>query len=138
MEHTRLFLEGRNEELVSTLKGRMVQAAADEAYERAAQLRDAIRTIETLHDRQQKMATAELGDRDAFGVKLGPAGAVVQVFQVAAAAGRRAGRAGDRGRRRRHCEESEVVQAALQQFYADRIAPPEVHLPVDSATPTPR
>ncbi len=32
--------------------------------------------------RQQKMASAELGDRDAFGLKVGPAGASVQVFQV--------------------------------------------------------
>src|SRR5688572_329196 len=82
VEHTRLFLEGRNDELVSTLKTRMTEAAGDEHFERAAQLRDAIRTIETLRTRQQKMATAELGDRDAFGIKLGPAGAVVQVFQV--------------------------------------------------------
>ena len=129
VEHTRLFLEGRNEELVSTLKGRMVQAAVDEEYERAAQLRDAIRTIETLKNRQQKMATAELGDRDAFGVKLGPAGAVVQVFQV------RGGKVVERVElvtegASTALEESEVVQAALQQFYADRIAPPEVHLPV--------
>jgi excinuclease ABC subunit C len=130
VEHTRLFLEGRNDELVTTLKGRMVQAAIDEEYERAAQLRDAIRTIETLKNRQQKMATAELGDRDAFGVKLGPAGAVVQVFQV------RGGKVVERVELVTEAastalEESEVVQAALQQFYADRIAPPEVHLPID-------
>jgi excinuclease ABC subunit C len=60
----------------------MMEAAADERFEQAAQLRDAIRTVETLRDRQQKMATPELGDRDAFGVKVGPGGAVVQVFQV--------------------------------------------------------
>src|SRR5688500_6606915 len=129
VEHTRLFLEGRNEELVQTLKARMVQAALGEEYERAAQLRDAIRTIETLKNRQQKMATAELGDRDAFGVKLGPAGAVVQVFQV------RGGKVVERVElvtegASTALEEAEVVQAALQQFYADRIAPPEVHLPV--------
>ncbi len=129
VEHTRLFLEGRNDELVATLKGRMIQAALAEEYERAAQLRDAIRTIDTLKNRQQKMATAELGDRDAFGVKLGPAGAVVQVFQV------RGGKVVERVElvtegASTALEESEVVQAALQQFYADRIAPPEVHLPV--------
>ena len=28
------------------------------------------------------MASPEFGDRDAFGLKLGPAGAVVQVFQM--------------------------------------------------------
>jgi excinuclease ABC subunit C len=130
VEHTRLFLEGRNEELVQTLKARMTQAALDEAYERAGQLRDAIRTIETLKNRQQKMATAELGDRDAFGVKLGPAGAVVQIFQV------RGGKVVERVElvtegASTPMEEAEVVQAALQQFYAERIAPPDVHLPVE-------
>ena len=130
VEHTRLFLEGRNDELVQTLKTRMAQAAAEEEYERAAQLRDALRTIETLGTRQQKMATAGLGDRDAFGVKLGPAGAVVQIFQV------RGGKVVERLElvtegASTAMEESEVVQAALQQFYADRVAPPEVHLPVE-------
>src|SRR4051794_18000149 len=79
---TQLFLEGKNEELATTLRTRMVEAAAHERFEEAAQLRDAMRTVQTLHDRQQKMATAELGHRDVFGVKLGPAGVVIQVFQV--------------------------------------------------------
>src|SRR5436190_16498537 len=58
---TEMFLEGKNEELVKTLKGRMVDAAESERYEEAAQLRDAMRTVQTLHDRQQKMATTALG-----------------------------------------------------------------------------
>src|SRR5438309_6263362 len=45
---TQLFLEGKNEELVKTLKGRMTQAAEGERFEEAAQLRDAIRTVQTL------------------------------------------------------------------------------------------
>src|SRR4249919_2662366 len=80
--HTRLFLEGRNDELVSELKTRMTEAAGAERFEEAAQVRDALRTIETLAQRQQKMTGTGLGDRDAFGLKIGPAGAVVQVFQV--------------------------------------------------------
>src|SRR6516164_2416675 len=80
--HTKLFLEGRNDELIGQLRDRMSRAAGDERFEEAAQLRDAIRTIETLQQRQQKMTGTELGDRDAFGIKVGPAGAVVQVFQV--------------------------------------------------------
>ena len=137
VEHTRLFLEGRNDELVAGLRERMSDAAAAERFEQAAQLRDALRTIETLRTRQQKMASAELGDRDAFGIKLGPAGAVVQVFQV------RGGRVVERielvtdaGSMRMTADpaddaltEAEVLQAALQQFYADRVAPPEIHLP---------
>jgi excinuclease ABC subunit C len=136
VEHTRLFLEGRNDELLATLRGRMGDAAAAERFEQAAQLRDAIRTIETLRARQQKMASPETGDRDAFGLKLGPAGAVVQVFQM------RGGKVVERvelvtdptppgtGGFRLQAEEADVLQAALQQFYADRVPPPEVHVPV--------
>jgi excinuclease ABC subunit C len=127
---TELFLEGKNDELIKTLTGRMLDAAAGERYEEAAQLRDAIRTVQTLHDRQQKMATAELGHRDVFGLKLGPAGAVLQVFQV------RSGRVVERvelgtedpiaaGR------DTTVLAAALQQFYELRMAPPEIHVPVE-------
>ena len=79
---TQLFLEGRNDELTRTLKNRMSEAADAERFEEAAGMRDALRTVQTLHDRQQKMATTELGHRDVFGLKLGPAGVVVQVFQV--------------------------------------------------------
>src|SRR5258707_10268714 len=79
---TQLFLEGKNDELVKTLRARMVAAAEGERFEEAAQLRDATRTVQTLHDRQQKMATTELGHRDVFGVKLGAAGVAIQVFQI--------------------------------------------------------
>src|ERR1700680_815803 len=82
VELTQLFLEGRNDELAKTLKSRMSEAADAERFEEAAGMRDALRTVQTLHDRQQKMATTELGHRDVFGLKLGPAGVVVQVFQV--------------------------------------------------------
>jgi excinuclease ABC subunit C len=132
VEHTRMFLEGRNDELVAVLRERMSDAAASEQFERAAQLRDAIRTIETLRTRQQKMASAELGDRDAFGVKLGPAGAIVQIFQV------RSGRVVERVElvteagpvRSTELSDADVLLAALQQFYSDRPAPPEIHLPL--------
>src|SRR5713226_8612249 len=125
---TQLFLEGRNDELVTTLRGRMIDASSGERFEEAAQLRDALRTVQTLHDRQQKMATAELGHRDVFGLKLGPAGVAIQAFQV------RRGRVVERielgtedaivGSR-----EGEVLEAALPQFYELRGAPPEIHVP---------
>ena len=127
VEHTRLFLEGRNDELLTGLRDRMTEASTAERFEQAAQLRDAIRTIETLRTRQQKMASVELGDRDAFGVKLGPAGAIVEIFQV------RGGRVLERvelvTEGNPGLTEAEILQVALQQFYSDRHAPPEVHLP---------
>jgi excinuclease ABC subunit C len=142
VEHTKLFLEGRNDELLSTLRERMADAAHAERYEQAAQLRDAIRTVETLRARQQKMAGPGLGDRDAFGLKLGPAGAVVQIFQmrsgrvverielVTESQDSRAGRGGGPAAESADLTECDVLQAALQQFYAERTAPPEVHVPV--------
>lgn len=160
VEHTKLFLEGRNDELIAHLRQQMDEAAGAERFEEAAQLRDAMRTVQTLRDRQQKMATTELGDRDAFGVKVGPSGAVVFVFQM------RGGRViervelvteGDSGgdppslagvrrelrrglaaaartaKRAAEAGERDIVQAAAQQFYQDRDVPPEVHLPVEIA-----
>ncbi len=125
---TQLFLEGKNDELVKTLRGRMTSAAEGERFEEAAQLRDALRTVQTLHDRQQKMATTELGHRDVFGVKLGPAGVVAQVFQV------RTGRVIERIELGTDdaivgSTEGEVLEAAIQQFYELRGAPSEVHVP---------
>jgi len=137
----RLLLEGRQDELVGQLQAEMVDAAVDERFERAAFLRDAIRTLETLQARQQKMATPGLGDRDAVAVKSGPAGAVVQVFQM------RRGRVVERveltsegektsgvffedtsGEKdtRRLFHETEVLEAALEQFYSGQTPPPEI------------
>jgi excinuclease ABC subunit C len=125
---TQLFLEGRNDELLKTLKGRMIAASEGERFEEAAQLRDAMRTVQTLHDRQQKMATTELGHRDVFGAKIGPAGASVLVFQV------RSGRVVERIELDTETaivapSVAAVLAAAVQQFYEARGAPPEVHLP---------
>ncbi|HZT77101.1 MAG TPA: excinuclease ABC subunit UvrC [Vicinamibacterales bacterium] len=148
---TKLFLEGKNDELAGTLRQRMLDAAAGERFEEAAQLRDAMRTVQALHDRQQKMATAELGHRDVFGLKRGPAGVVVQVFQV------RRGRvvervelgtddterAGPAEREGAFTEregvsgasvaltDGEVLATAIQQFYELRGAPPEIHVPIE-------
>jgi excinuclease ABC subunit C len=126
---TKLFLEGRNQELAEQLRGRMLDASAAERFEEAAQLRDAMRTVEAVRERQQKMASVELGDRDVLGVKVGASGAVVQVFIV------RGGRviervefvwdAAESGE-----SEADVIEAAIQQFYADQDPPPEIHVPV--------
>ena len=127
---TKLFLEGRNDELIRTLKTRMLDASAGERFEEAAQMRDAMRTVQTLQDRQQKMATAELGHRDVFGLKLGPAGVVIQVFQV------RRGRVVERVELGTDnpilaSREGEALAAAIQQFYELRGAPVEIHVPLD-------
>ena len=128
---TQLFLEGRTEELAVDLRTRMEESAAAERFEQAAQLRDAMRTVETLADRHQKMASPDMGARDVFGLKLGMAGAVMQVFQV------RGGRVVDRVELVTEAaggpptSEGEVLSAALAQFYETAQVPPEIHLPAD-------
>src|SRR5688572_7195837 len=128
--NTKLLLEGRTDELAETLRERMVAASRDERFEEAAQLRDAMRTVQILRDRQQKVATAQLGDRDVFGLKTGPSGGTIQVFAM------RGGRVVERvelatepgGIARR---DADVLQAALQQFYEMRVPPAEINLPVE-------
>jgi excinuclease ABC subunit C len=130
VSNAKLLLEGRNDELIDTLRGRMADASEQQRFEEAAQLRDALRTVQTLRDRQQKVATAQLGDRDVFGVKVGPSGGAIQVFSM------RGGRVIERielvtdpgGIASR---DAEVVQASLQQFYEMRMPPAEINLPVE-------
>ena len=90
--------------------------------------------------RQQKMAGAELGDRDAFGLKVGPAGAVVQVFQM------RGGRVVERielvsdagaDRRRRRADaprptrrKATCCRRRCSSSMPTDPAPPEIHLPL--------
>ncbi|HEV8394447.1 MAG TPA: excinuclease ABC subunit UvrC [Vicinamibacterales bacterium] len=127
--NTELLLEGRTEELADTLRERMQSSAEAERFEEAAQLRDALRTVQTLAERQQKLATPQTSDRDVFGLKVGPSGGVVQAWamrggrvvervELAIEAGAVAG--GD----------ADVMGAVLGQFYERRVPPPEIDLPV--------
>jgi excinuclease ABC subunit C len=127
---TRLLLEGRNDELIETLRERMVAASADERYEEAAQVRDALRTVQILRDRQQKVATAQLGDRDVFGLKVGPSGGTIHVFAM------RGGRVVERVELATEpgalaSGELDVLQATLGQFYELRVPPAEINLPIE-------
>jgi len=128
--NTRLLLEGRNDELISTLRQRMVDASEQQRFEEAAQLRDSLRTVQTLRDRQQKVATAQLGDRDVFGLKVGPSGGAIQVFAM------RGGRVVERMELATNpgglaVRDADVLQAAVQQFYEMRVPPSEIDLPLD-------
>ena len=128
--NTRLLLEGRNDELIDTLRDRMVAAAGEQRYEEAAQLRDAVKTVQILRDRQQKVATAQLGDRDVFGLKVGPSGGTIHVFAM------RGGRVVERVELATDpgalaVGDIEVLQAAVAQFYELRVPPSEINLPVE-------
>ena len=127
-----LLIEGRQDELVDGLSGEMRTAADTEQFEKAAHLRDAIKTIGTLAAWRNKMEAPGMDDRDAFGLKAGPSGGVVQVFLIRH--GRIADRVElvtDRTDAAGNLDDRTLLCIALQQFYADRVAPPEVHTPVE-------
>jgi excinuclease ABC subunit C len=62
----KLFLEGRQTDLVKSLRKRMEEAAIVEEFERAAKYRDLISTVELLQEKQ-RIATVEGDDADVFG-----------------------------------------------------------------------
>jgi excinuclease ABC subunit C len=62
----KLFLEGRQTDLVRSLRQRMGEAATDQEYERAAKYRDLISTVEQLQEKQ-RIASVEGDDADVFG-----------------------------------------------------------------------
>jgi excinuclease ABC subunit C len=85
----KLFLEGRQTDLVKSLRGRMDQAAESEEYERAAKYRDLTSTVEQLQEKQ-RMAAVEGDDADVFGYHFENAMLAVNLFHM------RAGRILDR------------------------------------------
>ena len=133
----KLLLEGRDDELLVTLRDRMTDAAASERYVVAALMRDSLRTVQVLRDRQQKVATPGFGNRDVFGLKVGPSGSAIQVFAM------RSGRVVERVELLADPggvanTDADVLQAALQQFYEDRVPPSDISLPlaIENTEPT--
>ena len=62
----KLFLEGRQTDLVKSLRARMASAADAQEFERAAKCRDLISTVEQLQEKQ-RIAAVEGDDADVFG-----------------------------------------------------------------------
>ena len=129
VESARLFLEGKNDDLVASLKKQMHRAAEDERFEEAARLRDTIRTLEDLGTRQ-KMATVRGEERDIFGLYREGNQAVLQVFSM------RSGKIVDRDSfaldKLEALEDQDVLSSSLKQYYElDRYLPAEIHAPMD-------
>ncbi|HXI56286.1 MAG TPA: excinuclease ABC subunit UvrC [Polyangia bacterium] len=62
----RLFLEGKSDELLGRLGGRMKEAAARTDFERAAEIRDQLRALETTLE-EQRVVSTDFVDQDIFG-----------------------------------------------------------------------
>lgn len=122
----RLFLEGRHKELEKSLRERMREASATEAYERAARYRDTLATLERLAVKQH-IASVGLEEQDYFAHRAEGGEVALQLFQM------RQGKVS--ARREFAFEEVEpdlpaFYASVLAQWYADAEPPREIYLPV--------
>ena len=76
-----LFLRGRTREVIKKLRLEMAEFAKDQAFEKAANIRDTIFAIEKVMERQV-VVSSDRRDRDIIGVASDRAKAVVTVMQV--------------------------------------------------------
>jgi excinuclease ABC subunit C len=81
IRETVLFLEGRTDEVVRSLRTQMASASEAMQYERAAQLRDQLRAIERVTETQAVASTKPV-DEDVFGLARRDGEAMVQVLFV--------------------------------------------------------
>ena len=128
VERARLFLAGRNEPVMKSLKREMWEAAEATDYERAARLRDTLAEVEAISQRR-KLSSVAGEDVDVFGVCVSGGNAAVAVLVM------RGGQVLDR--RELFWEQvggitpERLLSELLPQFY-DRTTfiPKEIHLPV--------
>lgn len=81
IEQVILFLEGKQETVVKDLETKMEEAAENLEFERAAILRDQIRAVEKVIERQKISSTSQ-ADEDVIGFAREESEAAVQVFFV--------------------------------------------------------
>jgi excinuclease ABC subunit C len=130
--NTELFLRGRSEELVETLRARMETAAAQQRFEDAARLRDRIAAVEQTVLRQQ-IVTERRVERDVFA--LARQGGEVQLQALHIREGRLIG-ASEHAFSEVALDAAEVMGSFLGQFYggdAERQVPAEVLVSLEPA-----
>lgn len=67
VHHTALFLAGKRSELVSELEGKMKEASAELAFERAALYRDQLKAVQSTLEKQSVVQLSDV-DQDVFGL----------------------------------------------------------------------
>ena len=121
------FLSGRYRQIERALDQGMKRASAEQEFEQAALLRNRLKAVRSLLERQ-RIANEAVGTLDAIGVAAEESDANAQVFQV------RDGVLQDRQsfylENAAHRDEGEVAEEFVLQYYASAIAvPPQVIVP---------
>ncbi len=131
VSQVRLFLEGKNRDLMKMLKTHMEEASENTDYERAAVLRDRIAKIEGAFEKQ-KIISSGFENQDVVGAAFEGGRADIQVLFIRN--GMLLGRKDFYLDDVRGMTEGEVLGDFLLQFYAkEMIVPEEVILPIEIA-----
>jgi excinuclease ABC subunit C len=110
-----LFLEGKHEEVLDDLKRQMAAAAENLEFERAAALRDRVRAVEQVLEKQKIITTTGPGDQDAVALAGAEDETCALVFFFRG--GKLVGREYYILQGTRDTGVSEVMGSFLQQFY---------------------
>jgi excinuclease ABC subunit C len=117
-----LLLQGRYQEIEQTLHAAMEQAAEGQHYEQAAELRDQLRALHTVQQKQFVESTGGATDADIIALAQQDGLACVNLAMV------RGGRhLGDKSFFPEHAEDmtaNEIAQAFIAQHYLERSVPP--------------
>lgn len=125
-----LFLEGRTEDVERELKLRMEKAAELFHFETAARLRDQLRAVQKIAEKQNIVTGA--GDQDAIGLARSEIGVCVQIFFIRA--GKMIGREHFLLQGSEEDSDADILEAFLSQYYhRAAFVPREILLPLDIA-----
>jgi excinuclease ABC subunit C len=123
-----LFLSGKNEALLSHLRGRMGHYARKENFEMAAQIRDQIKALGSVMEKQ-KVADLEKVDKDIIAFARDKKDVLVVALQIRE--GVLIGRQNFHLTAFKESEDKEILSTFLRQYYMHSVViPPEIILPI--------
>lgn len=109
-----LFLEGRQEEVIKNLKARMEKAAENLEFEKAAEIRDQLRAVEEVVEKQKVLSSGQ-EDQDVVAMGRGTSAVCVMVFFIRG--GKLIGRDHFILDGTEHLERAEILTSFLKQYY---------------------
>ena len=128
VKQVRMFLEGRDTELLDGLRAEMEAAAEGEHFEEAARLRDRIVKIDRTLERQRVTQTSAI-DQDVMGIAR--QGSAVDLQMLFVRGGLLIGRKDFFWPEGADTPDEELVRSAIEQFYnKDGLPPKELLIPV--------
>ncbi|MBE0440348.1 MAG: excinuclease ABC subunit UvrC [Gammaproteobacteria bacterium] len=124
IQHTILFLEGKNQQVMDELSEQMQQASAALDFEKAALIRDKIISLRRVQERQY--VSSEHGDLDVLAVKIADGIAVVEVCFIRG--GRNLGNKSYFPKGSADSTPEELLSAFIPQYYLGKDVPVEILL----------